>query len=72
MKPLAADLEARLAPSVGPGERIAVAGGVLWVHFGNGVGRSKLTPAVLDRCAGSPVTARNWNTLCKLSNWITV
>jgi uncharacterized protein (DUF1697 family) len=37
------------------------------VHYANGAGRSKLTPALLDRLAGSPVTARNWNTVLKLN-----
>lgn len=47
-------------------ERVAAAGNVLWFHFADGVGRSKLTPAVIDRAAGSPVTARNWNTVQRL------
>lgn len=46
-------------------ERIVPKNG-LWIHFGGGVARSKLTPAVLDRAAGSSVTARNWRTVLKL------
>jgi uncharacterized protein (DUF1697 family) len=48
------------------GERVVQAGDALWIHFAGGIGRSKLSPAVLDRIAGSPVTARNWTTVLKL------
>ena len=49
------------------GERVAVRGDALWIDFAGGVGTSKLTPAVLDRCVGSPVTARNWRTVQELA-----
>ncbi|MGZ8998564.1 MAG: hypothetical protein ACXW2T_06875, partial [Allosphingosinicella sp.] len=48
------------------GERVVQAGGALWFHYPAGVGTSKLTPALIDRSAGSPVTARNWRTMTKL------
>ena len=48
------------------GERVFEAGGALWFHYPAGVGTSKLTPALIDRAAGSPVTARNWRTMTKL------
>ena len=48
------------------GERAVVAGGELWSHYPRGIGTSKLTPAVLDRAAGTIVTARNWRTILKL------
>jgi uncharacterized protein (DUF1697 family) len=57
---------AQLQERAGRRERVAVAGNVLWFHFADGVGRSKMTPAVIDRAAGSPVTARNWNTVLRL------
>ena len=47
-------------------ERIAQVGDALWIHYGDGAGRSKLTPALLNRLVGSPVTARNWRTVLKL------
>jgi uncharacterized protein (DUF1697 family) len=47
-------------------ERIERAGDALWIHFGGGVARSKLTPALLDRLVGSPVTMRNWRTVLTL------
>lgn len=48
------------------GERVAEAGGALWFHYPAGVGVSKITPTLIDRTAGSPVTARNWRTMLKL------
>jgi len=49
------------------GERVAVKGQFIWSDCPNGVGRSKLTPAVLDRAFGSPVTMRNVKTLRALA-----
>jgi uncharacterized protein (DUF1697 family) len=48
------------------GECVAQAGDALWIHYGAGVAGSKLTPALLDRLVGSPVTTRNWRTVLKL------
>jgi uncharacterized protein (DUF1697 family) len=48
------------------GERVEQAGGALWFHYPAGVGTSRITPALIDRAAGSPVTARNWRTMLKL------
>lgn len=48
------------------GERVVRVGDALWIHFASGSARSKLTPALLDRLAGSPVTTRNWRTVLKL------
>jgi uncharacterized protein (DUF1697 family) len=48
------------------GERVIEAGGALWFHYPGGVGTSKITPSLIDRAAGSPVTARNWRTMLKL------
>lgn len=50
------------------GERVVQGKDALWIHFGGGVGKSKLSPALLDRLIGSPVTARNWNTVLKLEH----
>lgn len=49
------------------GERVAQVGDALWIHFAGGVARSKLSPSLLDRLVGSPVTARNWLTVLKLN-----
>lgn len=48
------------------GERIEQVRDALWIHYTAGVARSKLSPGLLDRAAGSPVTTRNWNTVLKL------
>jgi uncharacterized protein (DUF1697 family) len=49
------------------GEKVKVVGDAVWIHFAQGVGRSKLTPAFLDKAAGSPLTLRNWNTVQELA-----
>jgi uncharacterized protein (DUF1697 family) len=48
------------------GERITLVGDALWIHYGGGAARSRLSPALFDRLVGSPVTARNWRTVLKL------
>lgn len=48
------------------GERIVQVGDALWFHYASGVAKSKLSPALIDRLVGSPVTARNWRTVLKL------
>jgi uncharacterized protein (DUF1697 family) len=58
----AGEIEARGAN----GERVAIAGDALWFHYAGGVGPSKLSPSLIDRLAGAPVTARNWRTVLKL------
>jgi uncharacterized protein (DUF1697 family) len=48
------------------GERVRQVGDVLWIHYARGVAKSKLSPGLLDRLVGSPVTTRNWRTALKL------
>jgi uncharacterized protein (DUF1697 family) len=48
------------------GERVAWAGGALWIHYPGGAGTSRLSPSLVDRLAGSPTTARNWNSAVKI------
>jgi uncharacterized protein (DUF1697 family) len=64
--PLAGGVAKALQGRAVDGERVGEAGGALWIHFPGGSGRSKLSPTVLDRLAGSPVTTRNWRTVVKL------
>jgi uncharacterized protein (DUF1697 family) len=52
------------------GERVTMTGDAIWIHYANGIARSKLTPAVLDRLAGSSVTARNWRTVLKIGDML--
>jgi uncharacterized protein (DUF1697 family) len=43
-------------------DRVAVAGAHVYLHFPNGLGRSK-TPGLVDRSLGVPGTNRNWRTV---------
>jgi uncharacterized protein (DUF1697 family) len=52
------------------GERIAPAGDGLWIHYAGGAGRSKLSPGLIDRAVGSPVTTRNWRTVMELQRMV--
>ena len=47
-------------------EAILVQGREVFIDYREGVGRSKLTAAVLERRLGQPGTARNWNTVGRL------
>lgn len=66
-EPLRKDALTELRERAQGAERVELAGGALWLHYAAGVARSKLTPAVLDRAAGSTVTARNWRTAQELA-----
>lgn len=61
-----ADASEKLMERAQAGEVVKAAGGALWFHFPEGVGRSKLTPALIDKACGSPSTGRNWRTVVKL------
>lgn len=52
------------------GERVERVRDVLWIHYAGGTGRSKLSPAALERLVGSPVTARNWRTVLRLGEMV--
>jgi uncharacterized protein (DUF1697 family) len=56
---------AALAAYDGP-ERVQLDGDHLYIDYAEGVGRSKLTPAFLDKALQVPATGRNWNTTNKL------
>lgn len=47
-------------------ERIEAVGDALWFHFADGVGKSRLSSALIDRAVGSTVTVRNWRTVLEL------
>jgi uncharacterized protein (DUF1697 family) len=65
-RPPHADASEKLMERAQAGEVVKAAGGALWFHFPEGVGRSKLTPALIDKACGSPSTGRNWRTVVKL------
>ncbi len=47
-------------------EQLALARDALWIDYVEGAGRSKITPAHIDKATGSPTTSRNFNTVQKL------
>lgn len=49
-------------------ERVTLVGKALWLHYPEGSARSKLSPAVIDKAVGSPMTLRNWRTVQKISS----
>jgi uncharacterized protein (DUF1697 family) len=58
--------QARLAKAHKGPEMLEVRGPEVYLYYPEGVGRSKLTTAVLESHLGTTGTARNWNTLRKL------
>jgi uncharacterized protein (DUF1697 family) len=62
-----AEAIAELTPHCAPGERLAGAGGELYVYYGGGIADSKLDNARIDRRLGGCCTGRNWNTVRKLA-----
>lgn len=69
--PLKAGAATALSQRAQAGERVAVAGGALWIDYGaNGVARSKLSPLLIDKACGSPTTGRNWNSVLKIGQMI--
>ncbi|MEM9383435.1 MAG: DUF1697 domain-containing protein [Pseudomonadota bacterium] len=69
-QPLAADAAIQLQALASRGELVLAADQALWLHYPAGIAETKLTPARLDRCAGSSVTTRNWRTVLKLQAMI--
>ncbi len=47
-------------------ERLRGSGREIYIDYREGVARSKLSPAFLERVLQQSGTARNWNTLAKL------
>jgi uncharacterized protein (DUF1697 family) len=60
------DAAGELQKRAANGERVVQVGDALWAYYAHGVGVSKLSPSLFDRLVGSPVTARNWNTVLEL------
>ena len=69
-QPPKADASARLIERADAGEEVKAAGGVLWLHYPEGIARSKLTPSLIDKACGSPSTSRNWRTVLKLKEMV--
>ncbi len=60
---IAADAEAKLRSVALVNEYVERRGDAIWIHFGSGQARSKLTPAFFERSCASPVTLRNVKTI---------
>lgn len=61
-----ADRIAALDPRRSPPDRVVTAGPELLLLLPNGVGKSKLTSAYLDKTLGTVTTIRNWRTVVAL------
>lgn len=64
------DAPKRLAAAYDGPEEIRIAGEDAYITYPNGIGRSKLTNALLEKQLGVAGTARNWNTVTKLLEMI--
>ncbi len=58
---------AQLDPTRSPGDEGKLKGRALFLRFGSGVGKSKLTMDYLDRTFGTTITLRNWNSVNALA-----
>ena len=63
--PSAGDVKALAAAIQGP-ETIHWDGQQVYIVYPAGIGRSKLTGALIEKKLGTKGTARNWNTILKL------
>jgi uncharacterized protein (DUF1697 family) len=52
------------------GEIVRQAGDAIWIHFPQGSGTSKITPASIDKAIGSPATSRNHRTVVTLEEML--
>ena len=58
---------ARLRAAIRGPETARVIGREAFVIYPDGMGQSRLTPAIIDRALGVRGTARNWNTVLKVA-----
>jgi len=56
-----------LAASITGREKVRAKGKQLYIFYADGIGRSRLPNAVIERKIGTPGTGRNWNTVLKLA-----
>jgi uncharacterized protein (DUF1697 family) len=69
-RPPAAGAEEAIAAKAAAGEQVRRVGDALWIHYPQGAGTTKISPNLLDRAAGSPVTARNWRTVLTIGEML--
>lgn len=63
---LKADAAEAIQARAAAGEQVRKVGETLWIHFPEGSGTSKITPALMDKAMGSTATSRNYRTVCTL------
>jgi uncharacterized protein (DUF1697 family) len=63
----APDREAALQAAIKGRERVRVIGAQAYLVYPDGIGRSKLTNALIETQLGVKGTARNWNTVTRLA-----
>ena len=56
----------RLQAAIAGREQVRAIGSHAYVTYPDGIGRSKLTSAMIEKALGTRGTARNWNTVLKL------
>ena len=49
------------------GEVVEAVGNHLYAVYPDGIGRSKLTPKLIESKLGTSATGRNWNTVLKIA-----
>lgn len=64
--PLDPSRVAALGRAIPGREKVRASGRTLYAVYPDGIGRSKLSPALLDRVLESRGTARNWNTVRRI------
>jgi uncharacterized protein (DUF1697 family) len=69
-RPPAADAVETLQARATMGERIGRAGDGLWIWFPQGIGKSRLSPVLIDKLVDSPATSRNHRTVMKLKEML--
>ena len=53
--------------AAGGRETVGESDGQVYLFFPDGIGRSRVTTALVERALGGPVTGRNWNTVLKIA-----
>jgi uncharacterized protein (DUF1697 family) len=66
-RPPAKDAAEKIMERARGDEKVVAVGDTLWFHFPDGVADSKLAPAFIDKCVGSPATSRNIRTVRTLA-----
>ena len=66
-RPLAAERVSALQGAIKGRERVAARGREAYLVYPDGIGRSRVTSALLEKALGARGTGRNWNTVLKLA-----